>query len=297
MEQATLMFGIGATKAGTSWLYRYLSMHPECRMPAVKELHYFNSDTPEKVDMHALRIEGKAAQLTAAAQDEDAKKQVKMLMSAEEHREAARVLRAPRDGHAAYRELILKSAEDEGAILGGDITPAYALLSEDTLREMSQLAPKTRFIYIMRDPVDRMWSNVRMNAMRRLEEGQSLNEFANLILERLVKSGHHPSLMQRSDYAGTLEKMDRALPAEDCKVVFFERLFQEKTVRSICTFLGIKYQSADFKKKVHAGRATAMRGDLKIAARALLDDQYKAVEARFGELPTRWQRDMAKVSA
>src|SRR5438067_11210494 len=33
---------IGAQKAGTSWLYRQLTEHPDFWMPPVKELHYFN---------------------------------------------------------------------------------------------------------------------------------------------------------------------------------------------------------------------------------------------------------------
>jgi hypothetical protein len=42
-EAATLMFGLGATRAGSTWLYRYLAGHPECALPRVKELHYFST--------------------------------------------------------------------------------------------------------------------------------------------------------------------------------------------------------------------------------------------------------------
>lgn len=37
-----LLLGIGAPKAGTTWLYDYLSTHPEVHVPRTKELHYFN---------------------------------------------------------------------------------------------------------------------------------------------------------------------------------------------------------------------------------------------------------------
>ena len=40
-DQPTLLFCVGATKAGTSWLFDYLKHHPECHLRSVKELQYF----------------------------------------------------------------------------------------------------------------------------------------------------------------------------------------------------------------------------------------------------------------
>ena len=34
---------VGAQKAGTSWLYRQLELHPDFWMPPMKELHYLDS--------------------------------------------------------------------------------------------------------------------------------------------------------------------------------------------------------------------------------------------------------------
>ena len=42
-EGATLLLGIGAQKAGTSWLHAYLRGHPACSTGPMKELHYFDS--------------------------------------------------------------------------------------------------------------------------------------------------------------------------------------------------------------------------------------------------------------
>ena len=30
-------------RPGRSWLYRYLSAHPDCHLPGLKELHYFDA--------------------------------------------------------------------------------------------------------------------------------------------------------------------------------------------------------------------------------------------------------------
>ena len=40
---SVLFFGVGAAKAGTTWLHRQLSEHPECHFRTIKELHYFSA--------------------------------------------------------------------------------------------------------------------------------------------------------------------------------------------------------------------------------------------------------------
>ena len=262
MGQATLMFGIGATKAGTSWLYRYLRSHPECRMPAVKELHYFNTTDAEAIQLQAANLNSKADKFLSQSEDHDGVRKLNTLMSSEEYRVASEVIKSDREGHSAYREFLLDSATEDGAKLAGDITPAYALLPEETLREMSDLTSETRFLYIMRDPVDRLWSNIRMNASRRLEEGRSLNEFSNTILERVVKRGQHPALMQRSDYASTLEKLDNAVPESNRKVLFFERLFFDSTIRDQVPALIAAAQDAGVSVLASIAGGTAESGAL-----------------------------------
>jgi len=38
-----IFFCVGAAKAGTSWLHRQVSDHPECHFRAINELHYFDA--------------------------------------------------------------------------------------------------------------------------------------------------------------------------------------------------------------------------------------------------------------
>lgn len=44
--------GIGAQKAGTSWLYAALSLHPELRFPAGKEVHFWDQQRANGVDWY-----------------------------------------------------------------------------------------------------------------------------------------------------------------------------------------------------------------------------------------------------
>jgi len=51
----SLFLGVGAQKAGTTWLYHQLRRHPDVSFPQGKELHYWNrSEPPDTAEWHSL---------------------------------------------------------------------------------------------------------------------------------------------------------------------------------------------------------------------------------------------------
>jgi hypothetical protein len=108
--------GIGAQKAGTSWLYHMLSHHPQILFPAGKEIHFWDQQT---------------------------------------HR-----------GIQWYRDLFSGALPPE--IRQGEITPAYAFLSLESISDIKRLFPDLRLIYMIRNPIERAWSSARM-ALERAE--------------------------------------------------------------------------------------------------------------------------------
>mgnify|MGYP001559679772 CR=1 FL=1 len=50
--------GIGAQKAGTSWLHANLAQHPRVRFPGGKELHFWNRDRPRGLDFYRAQFAG-----------------------------------------------------------------------------------------------------------------------------------------------------------------------------------------------------------------------------------------------
>jgi hypothetical protein len=52
------MVGVGAQKAGTTWLFDYLGRHPDVAMSPIKELHYFDQIfRPELCGMLGARLQ------------------------------------------------------------------------------------------------------------------------------------------------------------------------------------------------------------------------------------------------
>ncbi len=266
-----ILFGLGATKAGTSWLHQWLSGHPECHFRTVKELHYFDALDEDRVDRRISELRSEKSRARSEIRQRDIDAAIDLLGQ----------------GESAERYLSYLDA-GQGASVVGDITPAYGLLPVDRLRAMAALG-ETRFLYILRDPVARLWSHVRMIAGRREPSGNVTSERAGRILKRVLR-GEEDHIARRGDYAGVIGRMREAVPEARRLVVFFDDLFAGDAAQRICEFLGIAPHPV-LARVVHGGQSLEMTADQARAARAFLSDQYTFVEHVMGHLPDAWMRD------
>jgi hypothetical protein len=135
------LFVVGAMKAGTTTLYRYLAGHPDVFMSPVKEPNHFCRD---------LELGLLAPLYRAASAGLDA------------------YLAGPMDQerHMAYvpeRERYLRLFRDAGGRRWrGEASPSY-LLSEAAPEGVRAASPDARIVILLRDPVDRAVSHYRMD--------------------------------------------------------------------------------------------------------------------------------------
>lgn len=286
----TLLFCIGATKAGTSWLHRYVSMHPDCHMRGIKELHYFDSVEFDDYDTWIADVEGRRAanlaQLASIA-DPDLRKTKERV--AADAAAWAKVLRGRRPDDAGYWDYL--TGRLNGQKLVGDFTPAYALLPLARLKAMAGLRPDVRFVYLLRDPVDRVWSHCRMMAKRRANKPSEIQRRSVNIMRRIFK-GKEPEIVRRSDYIGPLERLREAVDPARLKVIFYETLFTDAAIADLCGFLGIARAPADFGRRVLRGPEARMEPGQYEEMRAFLAPQYDYVAGHFDNLPARWNLGM-----
>ena len=128
---------IGAAKAGTSALYRYMREHPQIFMPG-KEIRFFAyDDGPEARD--------------------------RMARFGRDHFEVRSL--------AAYEALF---AEADPALAWGEIAPIY-LESPSAPRRIRELAPQARLIASLRNPVHRAFSGYVMQ-VRSGREGREMRD-------------------------------------------------------------------------------------------------------------------------
>lgn len=157
--------GIGAQKAGTTWLYENLRHHPDLYLPEPKELHYFDWQFHE-----SLR---------------------------------------------SYSDIFRPGSQK----VKGEITPGYSVIPMERIRFIRAIIPDVRLIFLIRNPIDRAWSQAFMNLVklpnRQFEKVYESEFYAHFKAERSVRRG---------DYLTILNNWLSIFPREQMYIGFFENI-------------------------------------------------------------------------
>ena len=159
--------GIGAQKAGTTWLYENLRRHPEVFVPPTKELHYF--------DLHYDR---------------------------------------PLRDYAAHFE----PGRDRVA---GEVTPAYSILPRSRIRFIRTVMPDVRLVLLLRDPVDRAWSQVVMELGHR--RGRKASDIPEA---EAIEFAESEPCRRRGAYPDIVGSWLASFPREQLFIGFFEDIVE-----------------------------------------------------------------------
>ena len=162
-----------------------------------------------------------------------------------------------------------------------DITPSYAVLDEMGFRRIMETHDRTRFIFIMRDPVVRFISQLAMEA-RTNANIASPAELAGCI--------DNPSFALRTDYRRTITELEKATSGQNVLYLFFETLFREASIRRVTDFLGIGYREAALDQIVNPGRPMPVKEEQKRLIFMAFRPVYDFVFDRFGDdAPAQWR--------
>ena len=288
----TLFMGLGAPKCGTTSLYERMRAHPDCHLRAVKELHYFDS-------LASGTARGRGYIESVHRRLDRQRKRT--------YRPSRRLaLRRDARDHSDWLGTFDGTSRDDAAYLGylchgwrrqrvvGEITPDYAALGPDWLRAIRDVAPDVRAVLVLRDPVARLLSHVRM-AAGRLAPGQ-LDETA-IRMARETLDGQHRWIARFSDYRRIVTQITSVFPQNRLHLEFFERLFTRDALSRIGAFLGIAPLDARPRAALHQGIPVAFPPDLLDACRGYLEPQYDFAREYFGDrLPESWRADVRATS-
>jgi hypothetical protein len=277
-----LLLCVGAAKAGTSWLHRVLSDHPGCALRSIKELHFFDALDRDEVDRQVEMLAERRAAYMADMEGAGPHRLAVRARQVKDCDDLAAVLRA--GDERAYLKYLTAGAEGR---MAADLTPAYALLSEERLRRMAGIAPDVRILYLIRDPVERLWSHVRMIAKARAEKDGNHEGRAAHVLSRVFR-GRESEIAARGDYAGAIAKLARAVDPRRLMVAVTEEMLTPAGLARIMAFLGLTMPVADFSRRIHEGAAGSLAPEARAEARAWLADQYDFVAEWLGRRPGAW---------
>lgn len=294
------LYVVGAQKAGTTWLQLQLVDHPAMWSPALKEPQYF-CDVAADAGADWLRQHRREefGRLTARAAG-------RRLPAGHPLRPSwlARLRRSAPAGYwtEAYLDSVrrLLAADDRpvddawyAALFDGcppgrrafEASPTYATLSAPAIARMRGLSPDARIILMLREPVGRAWSFLRMQ----LSFTGDFSPDAQLA----ALARHADWLRATSDYPGTLARYRAAFGAERVLVADYARIRAEPfaLLRDICGFLGVGFRPAWFPEVATVffeGPAAEMAPALRDGLRRLVDEFADGYARTLPALSATW---------
>lgn len=207
---------IGAQKSGTTWLYQNLKKVNHFQLPPIKELHFF--DASEKYPSSSnenLKPLFKDRITTEAYRNKAYKRLMKSLLDRKY------------DDFKFYLKWYFYNYNDKSYLslfshykrITGEITPAYAMLDENDIRRMYLISPKAKIIYLLRDPIQRAWSNYIHNNKKIINKGTfSINE------DRAIKFIKSPSQSLRSDYMRSINRYINVFGSGSLMLGFYDAI-------------------------------------------------------------------------
>ncbi|MEM6461514.1 MAG: sulfotransferase [Pseudomonadota bacterium] len=275
LRERIFFVGVGAMKSGTSWLSDYLTRHPEVYHSPIKEVNFFNQISPNQLEIEPSIF--RLQRMTRILLD----KEPEYPPSKFAYRKLQQLANLTRvTDIESYRGYFANSIGSEQTF--GEFSPNYSALDETGFRKMLEVNGDVRILYIMRDPTDRVCSHIRHIWRIKPELG---------IEEAISNLGEDNEVYFRTDYGKTIDCLHKAFGTNRVMLIFYDNLFNENTISSVCNFLGVSYFSPEISKKVHTAKTRDIEDDQKLRIREMLSGIYVDMNQRFGKnLPSYWNR-------
>jgi hypothetical protein len=233
-----LFLGCGAMKAGTTWLFAMLDRHPDIFFSEEKEVHYF-------AQVHGIEnplcLQKRIARFQKFAAGLDANRYNPRWLR---HRLDwfSRWLNDPLDDE--WYAAIFKRKKDQK--YAADFSNLTALLDDPGWEHVRRVAGEVKVLYIMRDPLHRLWSHVKFHA----QYTGKAEQLANYTPAEFEAAARAPYMWRNSEYGHIVARLKRHFNEDELKLVFFEDIHADpqKWLRDLESFLGVRPGSYDEEK-------------------------------------------------
>ncbi len=275
-----LLLGVGAMKAGTTWIYDVLNRHPGIHFSYEKEIHYFY---------------GRYCR-PAIVSDKARMRRAKGYLSFDPERSRRGVLRHRVQWVADWLDAPVDDSWFNGlfrsrgaATWVADFSNLNALLPSEAWAEINAKSRNLRVLYTLRDPLERTWSHVRFH-LKMQGKSQLLQEWSLDALEAHIRDGDY---LQHSDYVAAIDRMRAGLPGDALHIDYFDRIAQDPRdfIADIEGFLGLDPHLVPDEvvgRVVNPSPPSAMPEGLAERLRPFVADQIAGLRARGLEPPAEW---------
>jgi hypothetical protein len=282
--------GIGAQKAGTTWLHYQLGKHPQIWLPPQKEIHFFDRSTsyPSPNDLAT-------SSLISRMIGTQSWERPRVLTGI---KEVARNLYYRRFNDAYwwskfffssynidwYKSLFPSSAEHK---LSGEITPSYSILSSKDVGQIKEMNPNMKHIFMLRNPIDRAWSAVRHESKHGRVKSLSSGEEPIVYLQT-------QGAMLRGDYERTLETYLEYFDAHQILICFYDAIQKDpiNLLNTISDFLEIQkfdFKVSDTRKYINRSASFPIPDNVKDFLHMVYTPLIDRLAEKFGGYALSWK--------
>ncbi len=285
-QHSTIHFwGIGAQKAGTSWLFHYLSKIPEFDIPPFKELHYFDR-SPEYPSPSRLSRTKLSERLTKKLYLKKAYWAISRALGKGDFRSVKFYFKW---FFSNYSDEWYLSLFDQYKGITGEITPSYSMLKKEDIAKMYAMSPNAKLILMVRNPVDRAWSHYRHT--KRAEKNFQLE---NESPEDIINFFESDDQSLRSDYMRTLENYSHVFPKEQILIGFYDAIIEDPSglLLGITKFFGVDSIPEIESKVVHKSIEVDCPDEVYEYLKQKYFLQIKGLADKYGGYFSKWHHDL-----
>lgn len=264
---------IGVQKAATSWLWVQLRSHPDIWMPPVKELHFFDHlFVPENRKWTGWHIKTHVGKTIKWHRDngKDSGPYFDYLQG---------LLAEDMFTEEWYRRAYSLPAAKKK--MTGDITPEYCMITDKGVEYVRNLLGDIKIIIMVRDPVDRALSQIRMNA-----KNQNI-DLASASLDQWMALATDPVIYTRARYSEFIPQWRDTFGGANILILRYTDVASQPItlLRQTEQFLGIGSNTyAEAHAKIHASKTSSIASPH--AVMKLLDEQLAKDLGYYEKLTT-----------
>lgn len=268
---------VGAQKSATTWLYDALRWVPGVFLPAIKELHYFSElytqDAKRFGPPHRAKQIGHIRDFHSSKSNRN--KYTEMILSQLIH------LETDQTSDDWYRGIFDYASDLD---ICGEICPCYMSMPMRGVRHVMSINPLMRVLVLVRDPVDRVWSHMRMHT-----KSGVLNFDLDHILSGDVPLGPY---MQYTDYANSIRRWKSMTGDGRFRAIVYDRIGDEphSVLDEILEFIGAPQTGTktNLAKSVFSGDKVKLPSELRAKLFSDLQPQYDFLHTMFPDQVESW---------
>lgn len=279
-----LFLSVGAMKAGTTWLYGILEHHPDLYFTPEKEIHFLS-------DFYLK---------SQAIQDPQRLRNAKRKLGMDVghigvykflSRWYAMYLEKP-DTFKWYERIFSLNRSKK---FNCDFSNLTCHLESDHWQDLKSKTEELKVIYILRDPLKRLWSHVKFHhefVGQQPDFGTwTQSQFKDFISKEFITSN--------GAYSQNITKLQEALSKDELKLFYFEDLVgrSKETLFELETFLDIShhtYEDERLNKKSNASRKIPMPDAFLEVAKPYIASELNSLLKLNIELHPTWKLEQVQ---